>query len=186
MQATSSTSRHIRTIAGWWVMNRTCRSISSARNIMLQNEDPQHAGKSRTLRAGWRAYLPLGSIVAALVVLWIAIGVTRGAETGAWRVVLLLLGVYAVWVVICMGRRIVVTSSGITARYLVGSERRVSWNAVRRSQITAWLGSSPFQILIYGNDDDAPLLDIPLPLFARRDVEYLLSLQGLKIEGRET
>ncbi len=151
---------------------------------MQPNDNHDPAAIIRTIRAGWRAYVPLGSIVGALVVLWIAIGVTRGGETGAWRVVLLLLGGYAVWVVVCMGRRLVITTSGITARYLVGKDRTVAWDVIAKSHITAWLGRAPFQILIYG-EDAAPLLDIPLPLFNRRDVEYLLSLESLKISGRD-
>ncbi len=151
----------------------------------MRQADQPHVAMTRTIRAGRRAYLPLGAIVGALVVLWTTIGVTRGGETGAWRVVLVLVGVYAVWVVVCMGRRVVITSSGITARYLFGSDCTVSWSAIYRSEITAWLGRAPFQILIYGDDDAAPLLDIPLPLFDRRDVEFLLSLDSLKIVGRD-
>ncbi len=153
---------------------------------MLRSEDRQSAMGTRTIRAGWRAYLPLGTIIAALVTLWVVIGVTRGAGTGAWRLVLLLLGVYAVWVVVCLGRRIVVTPSGITARYLVGSERTVSWTEIRRSHVTVWLGRTQFQILIFGEEGEAPLLSVPLALFNRGDAAYLLSLPGLKIEGRDS
>lgn len=135
----------------------------------------------KTIRPGRRAHVPLGLIALGLIALWIFVGMFRGWRGGAWQPILIVVGLYTLWVAALWRRVLVLTDDGITCAYLMRKSRKVSWNEVHYSVITFWSDGSRFQILVFGASPDKPLLDIPLSLFDQRDIEFLLSLDELRI-----
>ncbi len=136
---------------------------------------------TRKIRAGRSAYLPLGIIAGGLIVLWIFVWIYRGPQTGAWQPILLVAGFYSLWCVSLWRRVLTIDEEGIRCTYLTRRTRWVAWGEVHRSVITLWTDRQPFQILVFGEFSGKPLLDIPLKLYAKSDVEFLISLERLKI-----
>lgn len=136
---------------------------------------------TRTIRVGRSAYLPLGIIAGGLVALWIFVWIYRGPQTGAWQPILLVVGFYSLWCLALWRRVLTIDDQGILCTYLTRRARRVAWSEIRRSAITLWMDQRPFQILVFGESSDQPLLDIPLKLYDRSDVEFLLGLERLRI-----
>ena len=132
----------------------------------------------KTIRPGLPAYLPLGVILAGVVAIWVAVWVTRGSQTGAWQP--MLVAIYGVWVVFAGARVITVSDTGLTCYYRFRQARYVSWDEIGSSTVTYWMTRVPTQILIYGQSITGPILTIPLGLYSRRDVEYLMGIKQLK------
>jgi len=136
---------------------------------------------TRTIRTGRSAYLPLGVIAGGLVALWTFVWIYRGPQTGAWQPILLVVGFYSLWCLALWRRVLTIDDEGILCTYLTRKPRRVVWSEVQRSAITLWMDRRPFQILVFGESSDKPLLDIPLKLYDKSDVEFLMSLERLRI-----
>jgi hypothetical protein len=125
--------------------------------------------------------LPLGIIAGGLVALWMFVWIYRGPQTGAWQSILLVVGFYSLWCLALCRRVLTIDDEGILCTYLIRKPRRVAWSEVRRSAITLWMDRRPFQILVFGESSDKPLLDIPLKLYEKSDVEFLMGLERLRI-----
>ena len=125
---------------------------------------------------------PFGIIAGGLIVLWMFVWIYRGPQTGAWQPLLVVVAFYTLWCLVLWRRVLTIDDDGILCVYLIGKPRRVVWGEVRRSVITLWKGGRPFQILVFGDSPDKPLLDIPLKLYDKPDVEFLMSLDKLRIE----
>jgi len=70
---------------------------------------------------------------------------------------------------------------GILCTYLMRKPPRVAWSEVRYSEITFWIDRNPYQILVFGESPDKPLLDIPLKLYNKTDIDFLLNFDRLMI-----
>jgi hypothetical protein len=114
---------------------------------------------TKTIRTERSAYLPLGIIAGGLVALWLFVWIYRGPQTGAWQPILLVVGFYMLWCLALSRRVLTVDDDGILCTYLIRKPRRVAWSEVQRSAITLWMDRRPFQILIFGESSDKPLLD---------------------------
>jgi hypothetical protein len=136
---------------------------------------------TRTIRPGRSAYLSLGSIVSALVAVWVSVWINRGPEAGAWQPITLVIGIYMLWCLALWQRVLIVDEEGIRCTYLLRKPRRLAWSEVRRSEIVFWIDRKPYQILIFGNSQEKTLLDIPLRLYDKADVDFLMGLDRLRI-----
>ena len=87
------------------------------------------------------------------------------------------------WCLSVSRRVLVIDEDGIECRYLTRKPRRVAWSEVQRSEIMRWINRRPYQLLVFGESPDKPLLDIALKLYDIADVDYLLNLEGLKIRN---
>lgn len=137
---------------------------------------------TRTLRAGRSAYLPLGVIVGGLIVLWTLIWIYRGPQTGAWQPIALFAAFYALWCLVQWRRILIVDHQGIHCTYLIARPRHVAWSEIRRSEIALWIDRRPYQLRIFGSSADKPLLTIPLRLYDKSDMDFLLTLDRLRVE----
>jgi hypothetical protein len=137
---------------------------------------------TRALRTSRPAYLPLGIIAGGLVVLWVLVWIYRGPQTGAWQPIALVVGFYAVWCLAQWRRVLVIDNQGIRCTYLIGKPRAVAWSEIRRSEIALWIDRKPYQLRVFGSSPAKPLLTIPLRLYDKSDVDFLMALDGLRIE----
>jgi len=136
----------------------------------------------KTLRPGISAYLPLGLISAGLVVLYLFVWVVRGPQTNAWQPIVLVVGVYLLWCLSLWRRVIVLDEGGIRCTYLMRKARSVTWSEIDRSVMVNWIDRKPYQVLIFGQSAETPLMELPLRLYHPTDVELLLNMDGLKLE----
>jgi len=134
-----------------------------------------------TIRPGLSAYLPLGAIAGGLVALWVCIWLYRGPHTGAWQPITLIVGFYIIWCLALWRRVLTIDDNGILCTYLMRKPRRVAWSEVRYSEIVLWIDRNPYQFLVFGDSPNKPLLDIPLKLYDKIDVDFLLSFDRLSI-----
>jgi len=137
--------------------------------------------RQRRVRPGLRAYLPLGLVVSGVTAIWIVIWIERGSGTGAWQPVVLFLGLYVLWCLVVSSRVLVLSDRDLACSYLTRPPAIVAWHDVHYSAITYWPGGVPIQILVYGEDRATPAIRIPVGIYSRRDVEYLMSLDRLRI-----
>jgi len=136
---------------------------------------------TKTIRSGRSAYLPLGIIAGGIVVLWIFVWMYRGPQTGAWQPIMITAFFYILWSLMLWRRVLIIDDDGILCTYLTRKPRRVEWSNIRHSVITFWSDGQPFQILVFGSVSGQPLLDIPLKFYDKSDVEFLMSLERLKL-----
>ncbi len=138
---------------------------------------------NRTIRPGLPAYLPLGAVVAGVIAVWVGVWVARGPQTGAWQPILLLTVIYLAWIVFVSARVLTLTDAGLTCSYRIGRSRTIEWSDIGTSAVTYWMKRVPTQILVYGRSFTKPVLTIPLGLYRRSDVEYLMGLEEMKIDA---
>jgi len=136
---------------------------------------------TKTIRPGRSAYLPLGVIVIGLVALWVFVWIYRGPQTKAWQPIVLIIGFYILWCLVLLQRVIIVDDHGICCTYLIKKTCRVTWSEIRHSEVTYWIDRKPFQIIVFGDSSNKPLLDIPIKLYDQPEAGFLLGLDGLKI-----
>ncbi len=135
----------------------------------------------RVIRPSPAAYFGLGTVVLAIVVLWTAVWVSRGGQTGAWQPIVIVVGVYLLWCAVLLRRTVYVLPDGIRLNFLIGKSVDVRYVDVHESIVTYWFDRRPMQIIVYG-DGHVPLASISLQLYRADDREFLLSIPELRLK----
>lgn len=116
----------------------------------------------------------------AIVALWIFVWISKGAQTGAWQPIAIVVGVYLIWCGVIARRTVCVLPDGVRLDFLVAKSVRVHFDDVRESIVTYWFDRRPMQIILYG-DGHVPLASISLQLYRARDRDFLLSIPELRL-----
>lgn len=147
---------------------------------LKEKNSPSDAPCERVIRPSPLAYLGLGAIVLAIVALWTAVWISRGAQTGAWQPIAIVVGVYLVWCAVIARRTVCVLPDGLRLNFLVAKTVWVRFDDVHESIVTYWLDRRPMQIIVY-SDGQAPIASIALQLYRAGDRDFLLSIPGLRV-----
>ncbi len=134
----------------------------------------------RRIRPSAAAYLGLGSIVLTIVVLWAAVWISKGGQTGAWQPITIFLGVYILWCVVVGRRRILVFEDLLQIEYLTRRPVQLRFDEVRASTLRYWFDGSPVQLVVHGEAPEI-VVTIPLRIYAKADRDFLLSLPELRV-----
>jgi hypothetical protein len=134
----------------------------------------------RTIHPDKSAYLVMGAI-AAVVVMAMMLGMGSREEKLLPAVATILVaGAFAVWCWILQGHCLKIDENGITRQDRFRKTRRLAWPELERSEIPYLSGRPPMQILVWGRHADSPSLTVPLKLYGRDDVRFLLELDELR------
>lgn len=137
----------------------------------------------RTIHPDKSAYLVMGAI-AAVVVIALILGMGSREEKSLPAVVILLVGgAYTVWCWILQGHCLKIDEDGITRQDRFRKNRHLAWPELERFEIPYLSGRPPMQILVWDPHADSPRLTVPLKLYGRDDVRYLLELEELRWTG---
>ena len=127
----------------------------------------------RTIRAGLRAYLLVGGVFAWFIIPSAAVWITRGGQTGAWKICapasfLCLVCCFLLW-----RFALLVAADGITCTDFFGKVKYVEWSDIRRKILIRSRNQKPAHLRLMGESNQL-LFSIPLGLCSRADSEYLM------------
>lgn len=135
----------------------------------------------KVIYPGFAAYVPTGLLVGFIILLLSAVWMKGGFQTKAPQ---LLVTIIILYLMFCFGvsqRKVEITEEGIIVHHIF-KKIHIFWSDISKSEITVWIDPKvPFQILVYGDDPNTPLVDIPVILYDKRDVIYLISIEHLKL-----
>jgi hypothetical protein len=138
---------------------------------------------ARTIKHSPKAFLKVSAILIALAIMFTLIWFSKGAETGAPKVVFGLIVLIAFFGLNFAVRRVVITEHGISSHYLLKGTEELRWEEIDYSVIEIWpIDRKPFQIRVYGKDPGNGTVAVLLRDVSSADIDFLMELKRLKLK----